>query len=404
MADLNIPSYVVDPNHRYIMPCLLSKLESRGCGSKTAIQNMSDVARALQRDPVHLIKFFGYELGAVTLYTNKEGEGERAVVNGHHDASKLQALVDKFIEKFVLCSGCNLPEIDMVVKKGIVAAVCRACGWKGKLDNGHKLATYILKNPPNPASLNPSRSSRADRQQARLERQRKNLHSECDEENKEQKTASENCEVEGKKTKEKKDKKIGQGEGAEGDSNKDMKEKQGKETKEKGKKDKKDKKEKWEQKTHEKERAACAEESASEDDQSYSSKLVTQTVVDLVGFVQSQEVTVESMYEEVHHHQTTKDMDNRLRMFVVVSALFPEGSLDAAGIVARKEYIKAFTDMGRMSFIDWIWSFEAYLALHPEALKKFPLTLKALYDEDLAEEEAILEYYRCDRSSPIFLQ
>merc|ERR1719336_3234006 len=93
--------------------------------------------------------FFGYELGAQTSYTNKKGEGERAVINGHHDTPIFQRLVDDFIEKYVLCMACRLPEIDMMVnKKGLVVATCRACGWHGKLDNCHKLANYISKNPP----------------------------------------------------------------------------------------------------------------------------------------------------------------------------------------------------------------------------------------------------------------
>merc|ERR1711902_477604 len=74
--------------------------------------------------------------------------GERVVINGHHDTPVLQMLVDKFIEKYVVCVRCNLPEIDMVVKKGLIGATCRACGWNGELDNRHKLATYILKNHP----------------------------------------------------------------------------------------------------------------------------------------------------------------------------------------------------------------------------------------------------------------
>merc|ERR1712176_853891 len=113
------------------------------------IMNIGDVAHAIQRHPMYLTKFFGYELGAQTSYTNKESEGERAVVNGHHDTPVFQQLVDKFIEKYVLCMGCNLPEIDMVVnKKGLIVATCKACGWNGELDNRHKLATYISKNPP----------------------------------------------------------------------------------------------------------------------------------------------------------------------------------------------------------------------------------------------------------------
>merc|ERR1712050_135859 len=68
---------------------------------------------------------------------------------GHHDTPVFQTLVDKFIEKYVLCSNCSLPEIDMVVnKRGLIVATCKACGWNGELDNAHKLATYISKNPP----------------------------------------------------------------------------------------------------------------------------------------------------------------------------------------------------------------------------------------------------------------
>merc|ERR1712039_704734 len=122
--------------------------EGRGNGSKTGIMNMGDVARALKRDPVYITKFIGYELGAQSSYSNKENEGERVVINGHHDTPVFQNLVDKFIERYVLCTGCHLPEIDMVVKKGFIVATCKACGWSGELDNQHKLATYIVKNPP----------------------------------------------------------------------------------------------------------------------------------------------------------------------------------------------------------------------------------------------------------------
>merc|ERR1712176_422432 len=108
---------------------------------------------------------------------NKEKEGERVVVNGHHDTPVFQKLVDKFIEKYVLCMGCNLPEIDMVVnKKGLIVAKCKACGWDGELDNRHKLATYISKNPPSTgigfdADKN-DKKSKADRQAARAAKQK----------------------------------------------------------------------------------------------------------------------------------------------------------------------------------------------------------------------------------------
>merc|ERR1711988_256514 len=72
----------------------------------------------------------------------------RAVINGAHETHVFQTLLDKFIEKYVLCPNCNLPEIPLQIKKNIISAKCAACGWSGELDNTHRLAAFITKNPP----------------------------------------------------------------------------------------------------------------------------------------------------------------------------------------------------------------------------------------------------------------
>merc|ERR1719188_2856887 len=77
--------------------------------------------------------------------------------------------------------------------------------------------------------------------------------------------------------------------------------------------------------------------------------------------------------------------------------------MDAKGATQKKAFIKRFISNGNMSFKDWIWGFEAYLDQNSGALKAWPMTLKALYDEDLAEEEHILQYYKADdQDSPGF--
>merc|ERR1711879_1000217 len=63
-------------------------------------------------------------------------------------------LLDKFIAKYVCCENCHLPEIDIWVKKGVVGGKCLACGWNGELDNMHKLAIFISKNPPDSSGYN----------------------------------------------------------------------------------------------------------------------------------------------------------------------------------------------------------------------------------------------------------
>ncbi|VIO98069.1 eukaryotic translation initiation factor 5, putative [Brugia malayi] len=99
----------------------------------------------LERPPTYPTKYFGCELGA---QTNFDMKNERFIVNGEHDAAKLQDILDGFIRKFVLCAACENPETTLVVKKGQIHSKCKACGNTSIIDPKHKLSTFIMKNPP----------------------------------------------------------------------------------------------------------------------------------------------------------------------------------------------------------------------------------------------------------------
>lgn len=103
---------------------------------------MPDIAKALHVDPGYPTKFFGIELGAQSKYNVGT---ERAIVNGCHNAPDLQKMLEKFIEIFVLCPTCKLPEIKMKIKSKTIKIDCAACGHNGVLQTAHKLLTYILK-------------------------------------------------------------------------------------------------------------------------------------------------------------------------------------------------------------------------------------------------------------------
>lgn len=82
------------------------------------------------------------------------------------------------VYRYVLCQNCHLPEIDMSVKKGDIKGVCKACGWRGNLDMTHKVATFILKNPPQGTEgfggiARTGKKDKAERQREKAERQRK---------------------------------------------------------------------------------------------------------------------------------------------------------------------------------------------------------------------------------------
>jgi len=142
---LNINRNVDDLFYRYKMPRLVAKVEGKGNGIKTVIANMSEIAKALNRPPTYPTKYFGCELGAQTNFDHKN---ERFIVNGEHDAAKLQELLHGFIKKFVLCPECENPETVLTIKGQKINQSCKACGNVGTIDPRHKLTTFILKNPP----------------------------------------------------------------------------------------------------------------------------------------------------------------------------------------------------------------------------------------------------------------
>jgi translation initiation factor 5 len=109
-------------------------------------------------------KFFGFELGALTNISN-----DRYIVNGKHSAEDLANLLDQFIEKFVLCKYDRNPETVMqITPKGDIELHCKACGHVTPVDMTHKLATYILNNPPSKGKT-PTKHSQVSGKQMRRE-------------------------------------------------------------------------------------------------------------------------------------------------------------------------------------------------------------------------------------------
>ncbi|CAF9924608.1 MAG: hypothetical protein ALECFALPRED_002803 [Alectoria fallacina] len=145
MATLNIRRDVADPFYRYKMERLQSKIEGKGNGIKTVIVNLSGVAQSLARPPSYVIKYFGFELGA---QTNTNPADDRWIINGAHEASKLQDYLDGFINKFVLCKMCKNPETEVKIKDGHITLDCKACGRRSDVDLRLKLSSFILKNQP----------------------------------------------------------------------------------------------------------------------------------------------------------------------------------------------------------------------------------------------------------------
>lgn len=159
MGSVNIRRDVADPFYRYKMERLQSKVEGKGNGIKTVVVNLAEVAHQLARPPSYVIKYFGFELGA---QTNIDPKDDRWIINGAHEASKLQDYLDGFINKFVLCKSCKNPETVVQIKDGDITLDCKACGQRTHADIRHKLASFILKQAPKKGKKDKS-TKKADR-------------------------------------------------------------------------------------------------------------------------------------------------------------------------------------------------------------------------------------------------
>lgn len=344
-------SSVDDPEYRYKMPTVFGKIEGRGNGIKTVIPNISEVALSLHRSPAEVNKFFGCELGAQTKY---EENTDRAVVNGAHNDVVLIDLTHRYIEKFVLCPNCGLPESDYRFKGESIFHSCKACGAKEMLDMSHKLTTFIL----------------AQRKKDKIAKKQKE---------KEKKKADKDGD-DGEKKKKKKDK-----EKKEKDSDDDKKKKKkDKEKKEKKKKSKKGK---------------------SGDNDDISDKLAGVTVnddaVDDTGamdlavdatkkyLADNPEASVDDIAEAVTNQQMASALKSFDKIIIYLKAVI------TPKFFKNNEIAKAAPVIAKISAGNIIM--ERHLISALEVLcascpKNFPVMIKQFFDEDGLEEDTIFAW------------
>lgn len=109
-----------DPNYRYKM----NKLNIVAERALISIDNIHVVSKDLGRTPEMLVEFIKHKLGTNLSYKNNKLKYSNKITN-----DSIQEALYEFIEMFVLCEVCNLPETDMKIKKqeNIIEFNCRAC-------------------------------------------------------------------------------------------------------------------------------------------------------------------------------------------------------------------------------------------------------------------------------------
>jgi len=351
MSRMNIAGVIPvdDPSYRYQMPRLQAKVEGRGNGIKTLIVNVTDIGLALNRDAPEICKFFGTELGSLTNFSTDKGV-DRALVNGNHTAQDLQALLCRYIENFVLCKQCRLPETSYKIKAGLISQKCAACGNKDNVDMTHKLTTFILAQHKRNKELAAKNGEKKDK-------------------------------------KDKKDKKENADEGAADDNEKEVKKK---------KKDKKDKSDDSLKKSP-KSRSADATDEFAETEENGDDETDSKATEDSIERIKSWMVehgdaTHQQILEEIRSIQTLASLPPACRIIIYLGTAFTENIISAKEI-AKNKAILALLAASNIQQRQLISSFEWFCGTrYPQLQKYFPVILKNLFDEELIEEDVFFEW------------
>lgn len=138
-----------DPFYRYVMPKIEVKVEGTNKMIRTYIMNINIIAECLNRTAEYINTYLGQELSVNQCY---DKQTERFYVSGKYDQQKIQLVLQKMINAFVLCKKCGNPEtVNTIIgkkKNTTINLFCRSCGHVIELDNTDKFVKYIILHTP----------------------------------------------------------------------------------------------------------------------------------------------------------------------------------------------------------------------------------------------------------------
>jgi len=93
--------------------------------SRTMISNFADIARRLNRDPHHILKFLSKEMATAGTY-----DGQRVFFHGSFPKNSIEQLIHIYVTRYVICPICKRPDTKIEKSGRFGALTCEACGAK----------------------------------------------------------------------------------------------------------------------------------------------------------------------------------------------------------------------------------------------------------------------------------
>ncbi|MGB9965471.1 translation initiation factor IF-2 subunit beta [Halobacterium sp. CBA1126] len=93
-------------------------------GNVTVYENFQDTLDRLGREEEHVLKFIQNELGT----SAQIDESGRARLTGEFRQRRVEDVLDDYVDTYVTCPECGLPDTNLETEDGAERLHCEACG------------------------------------------------------------------------------------------------------------------------------------------------------------------------------------------------------------------------------------------------------------------------------------
>lgn len=135
-----------DPYYRYKMDTIIILHGGQGNGLFTIINNVDKISNSINTPSEILIKY-------LSCHLNSNYNDKKKSFTGHHSYDFINTGLFNYINSFVICTDCSIPELFYSLNKKTVNSKCSACGniqelnYTTKIDNKciENISKYLIK-------------------------------------------------------------------------------------------------------------------------------------------------------------------------------------------------------------------------------------------------------------------
>jgi len=130
-----------DPSYRYKMNPIKSSISGKGNGISTLIHNLNEIGKSLNHPEILLLKFLSSYFGSIA-------NEEKNCITGTYTDLQLQNAIQIYINRFVICPSCCIPETIPILRKEskkniLLDLKCSACGKVSEIKCNNKAEDKI---------------------------------------------------------------------------------------------------------------------------------------------------------------------------------------------------------------------------------------------------------------------